>query len=409
MARPDSAATTRRQVLGGLAATLALPLPLGLAGCGLPLRPTGSFAAEGVLVGQVAGDGEDAVRTALAALDLGWLAPGDSVFVKLSCNSGNPHPATTAPAAVRGLVAALRDAGAGPIIVGDQAGVEAVRLAPGDQRFGSTRALMSQNGLLQAIEDSGATPEFFDERTYDGGYFAATPPPGTWWPEPIRLAQVVQEVDHIVYLPRLSSHVLAGYTHGLKLGVGWLRDDSRFHFHHKAERFHEKYVDVNYCAEIADRLRLTLTLAESVLLYDGPDRGTVLALDDPLVVASPHLANHDAVTVALLAHFTDVTERDGDSDASRYGRLASAWNRAFLGLVEGWTGIPWGDGALGYESYTAHRFDRGIDHDLALRRAYELGGGVPEAIPVGLLGDTLPAELQEALRAWSDGRLSLEG
>ncbi len=397
---------TRRELLGSLSATLALPLPLGLGGCGLPTRATGSFAQEGVLVGRFDSDGETAVRSALAELDLNWLVPGDSVFVKLASNSGNVHPATTAPAAVRGLVGALFDAGAGRVVVGDQGGVEAVRLAPGDARFGSTRALMTQNGLLAAIEDSGATPEFFDERTYDDGYFAGTLPADTWWTEPMMLAKVIREVDHVVYLPRLSSHVLAGYTHGLKLGVGWLRDDSRYDFHHHAEHFHEKYVDVNYCAELADRLRLTLTLAESILLHDGPDHGTVLDLDQPLVIASPHLANHDAVTVALLAHYNDVTDRDGDSEGTPYGRLASVWNRAFVSLVEGWTGLPWGDGVGPYEGYTPHRFARGVDQDRALRRAYELEGGVPESIPVALAGNALPADVLASLQAWSAGQLA---
>ena len=41
------------------------------------------------------------------------------------------------------------------------------------------------------------------------------------------IARAITEVDHLVYLPRLSSHVLTGYTHGHKIAVGWLRDDPR--------------------------------------------------------------------------------------------------------------------------------------------------------------------------------------
>jgi hypothetical protein len=56
---------------------------------------------------------EEAFRKALSHLDFSWLVPGDTVFVKLSCNSGNPHPAVTSPAAVRAMVAELYARGAG--------------------------------------------------------------------------------------------------------------------------------------------------------------------------------------------------------------------------------------------------------------------------------------------------------
>ena len=404
----DSLHLNRREILrNGVMLTGALSLPFGLSACGLPTRAVGSFEEEGVLIGSYDTDGETAVLEMLSHLDFGWLKEGDSVFLKLASNSSEPHPATTSVSVVRALVKYLLEAGA-TVIVGDQAGVEAVRLASGNKRYHSSRKVMETNGLLQAIEESGGIAEFFDERDYDEGYFSATLPKDSYWSEDMKIAEVIREVDHIIYLPRISSHALAGYTHGHKIAVGWLRDDSRYHFHHKAEFFHEKYVDINYCDEIADRLRLTITLAESVLLYDGPDRGTVVELDQPLVIASSNLANHDAVSVAVLSHYADLNKRSSGTDAVPYGQFANAVNFGFLSMVKSWTGIPWGEGVLGYEPFSPHNYKRGIPKDRALRRAYFLQGGVPEYIPVRVAGDNLPASLLTALEEYSQGQLEME-
>ena len=399
---------TRRDVLQqGLASLLAGPTLLSLASCQAAVRPAGRFDEEGVVLASSPEGGEAAVRAALAPLDLSWLSAGDSVFVKLACNSPFVHPATTAPSAVRGVVAALYDAGAGRVIVGDQAGVEHVRLAEGEQRFGATRDLTRRNGLLQAITDSGAEAHFFDEADYDGGYFEGTPPADTYWTEPIWLPNIVREVDHIVNLPRIASHSLAGYTHGLKNAMGWLRDDSRFHVHHKAGFFHEKYVDINHCAELLDRVRLTLSVAESLLLHGGPDRGTIVPLDAVLAVASSHLGNHDAVTAAILASYTAIHTSSGDG--TQYNASASLVNYGFLNYVPVETGIPWGRGLVGYEGFTPHRFERGLSRDRALRRTYGLGLGIPEAVPVQLQGTGHDPRLLDDLAGYSSELLRLDG
>src|SRR5262249_30769269 len=141
-----------------------------------------------------------------------------------------------------------------------------------------------------------------DESTFEDGYIELEPPTGSHWGEPPRVARIVREVDHIVYLPRLSSHALSGYTHAHKIAVGWLRDDSRFHLHYKAADFHAKFVEVSYSPEIRSRLRLVITLAEQMILGTGPHHGTPGLTDAWVVLGSSHLANHDAVSVAVMAY-----------------------------------------------------------------------------------------------------------
>ena len=354
---------------------------------------------------------EDAVRAALASLDLGWLKTGDSVFVKLASNSGNAHPAVTSPAAVTALCAELFERGAGRVVVGDQSGVEGVRLAEGEIRFGSTKALMEENGLYDAITAAGAEAHFFDDQGYETGYFEATPPDGHHWSEPMMIPKIIEQMDHIVYLPRMSSHAVAGYSHGLKSAVGWLRDDGRYHIHNDAASIHEKYAEINYCTEIASRLRLVLTFAEAMMLHFGPDTGTVAVVNPRIVIASSDIANHDALTVALLRHIDQITPQDpGLPFPYGDGATANMLNQLLVtSLIEGATGIPWGDGGEGYTPLTAHQYWEGIAADRGLSRAYELQGGVPQTIRVRLAGAELDSELRAVIEAYDDGIFDLVG
>lgn len=364
----------------------------------------------GLYASSVTASAEDAVRLGLAQHDFGWLSSGDTVFVKLSCNSGHVHPAVTSPAAVSGLCAELLSRGAGRVVVGDQAGVESVRLATGEARFGSTKALMEGNGLYEAITAAGAEPHFFDDQGYDAGYFEATLPEGHHWQQPMMLPNIIKQVDHIVYLPRLSSHALAGYTHGLKSAVGWLRDDSRYHIHNDAASLHEKYTEINYSTEIASRLRLVFTFAEKLMLHQGPDTGTVAVADPRIVIASDDIANHDAFSTALLRHFDTSTPSATGIMPYGDGSAADFRNTFFVKTyVENATGIPWGHGNDGYTSLRGHRYWEGLATDHGLSRAYELQGGQPSSILVRHDGAPLASELMADLGAAHDGIFEIRG
>ncbi|MFH1532225.1 MAG: DUF362 domain-containing protein [Pseudomonadota bacterium] len=351
----------------------------------------------------------EAVRLACGSLDWSWLTPGDSVFVKLSCNSGSAHPAATSPAAVRAVCEELLARGAGTVKAGDMGGVEFVRVTEA-KTWGSTRALMEQNGLLDAITGAGAEPWFFDEQGYDAGFVEATFPFDTRWPEAPRIARIATEVDHIVMLPRLSSHAIAGCSMGLKCAVGWLRDDSRYLMHVKGASLHALYTELSYCAEIRDRLRLTLTLAEALLLDCGPDVGTLAVADPRIVIASTNLANHDAVAVAALAFIDDLTPPD-PTVVIRYGESADMINQIMITtLVPSKYGEPWGalDMEEHYTPVETVEYQTGVTSNPALVRAYEILGGVPATIPVRLVGEAPDPAFLAFLTAHDGGRLGPE-
>lgn len=420
MSKPDAAdAWSRRSFLKHGASLAAAPLALRLSACvssrdvdtsqgqgsnaiGKAARKAasaepidGETLPEGaVLVGLLADKTQASVTAQLDRLDFSWLAEGDSVLIKVASNSGNPHPATTSPLGVRAMVSALEQRGAARVIVADQAGVEHVRRSE-KGRYSNTRERFRSNGLA-ALEDV-AELHYFDDGDWEAGYIEATLPEGHHWPRGMRVAAIVQEIDHILYMPRISAHMLAGITTAQKCAIGWLRDDSRHDLHNDAQSFYEKYAEISYTEEIRSRLRMVVTLNEQIQLFGGPDDGTVYTMDPALLLASTSLANHDAVATSLLAALQKST---GARPAGMVysGALAPTLN----GLFASGAGVGTGD-AGGWVSespssrFAAHAFEDSVDGERAVQRGWELSGGRPDSVQVVVDAD--PLDLDETLRA----------
>lgn len=237
-------------------------------------------------------------QTVAAATDFSWLSPGDRVLLKLAVNKHNPFPATTDPWAVRCMVRILKEKGAGAIMIGDQSGVESVLWTRTNKR-GSSRACCDRAGLLEAITESEAAPCFFEESGYNA-YFPTQPKTSHHWKTPIYVTNAVKDVDHIVYLPRVSSHVLGDATLGFKLAVGFLREDSRRAFHQGGENFYAMYEEINQVPEIKSRFRLVVSSGRKVLSNFGPDNGHVSEPDPGLLIASEDLFAHEILSYAWL-------------------------------------------------------------------------------------------------------------
>ena len=237
-------------------------------------------------------------KTVEATTDFSWLSKGDRVLVKIAVNSGKAFPATTDPWSVHCMVKLLRAKGAGKILVGDQGGIGAVHWTK-HTKEGSTRQLAKNAGLLKAMEDNSAEPCFFEEYGWDH-YQPLSPSGQHHWNDPIMVTAVLDEVDHIVYLPRIASHILAGNTLGFKLAVGFLRGDSRGKFHKGGQHFYAMYEEINDIPPIKSKLRLIVSSGRSVLTLFGPNDGPVATPDYGLIVASDNLIAHEIMAYAWL-------------------------------------------------------------------------------------------------------------
>ena len=201
-----------------------------------------------------------AVRDAAeAATDFSWLAPGDSVFIKPALNSPYPYPSTTNPIAVAAMVALLKDRGAGRVVVGDMSGIMYLKLTR-KAVWGSTRSLMEQNGMAQTVQESGADLYCFEEAGWNA-FFEDAPLDGSHWKGGLMMPSILNEMDHIVLMPRCANHILGGSTLGLKAAVGYWRTDTRLEYHRDASTLQEKTADANTVSVLRDKQRLVVTAA----------------------------------------------------------------------------------------------------------------------------------------------------
>jgi uncharacterized protein (DUF362 family) len=371
---------TRRQLLAvGAAAALApklaaaAPATVNPAAPQLIPGPGTSLALGGVPRGAKPEDLATAVRRAALALDdLRWLSRGDTVLIKVASNSGNEYPATTDPVAVRAMVELLRERGARRVIVADMSGVQFIRFWK-DGLTGSSRALMTTNGIARAARESGADVHAFEEPGWDAFYEERPTASGTW-AGPVMLPAILREVDHVVLMPRCSRHVLAGSTLGLKAAVGWWRHDARLEYHRDAATFSEKTADANTVPTMLAKQRLVLTSATKVLTTFGPDQGYVHEPETGLVIASPSVVAHDMISLAWLLQGRAATPaglREGPLDdpngSSLFVNVANRVVTAWLGGV-----------GQAMRMQRLERYDmQSVWDDRVLRRAFTTGGGVP--------------------------------
>jgi len=220
--------------------------------------------------------------------NLSWLSEGETVLLKPALNSPDPYPSTTHPLAVSVTAELLAERGA-KVVIGDQSGIEHVLHDP----RGVIRGRSMDNYGRSGMGDRNDTRFIgFEEGEWDNGFFHHRSPHTASWRDGFYITSWAKDADHIISLPRVSAHSMAGATLGLKSMVGMLREDSRMEFHANGPlnrfiirsakgstltssddgtgTFLEKIVEISDA--IRGKLRLTLFLATEVQATFGPDQ-----------------------------------------------------------------------------------------------------------------------------------------
>lgn len=220
-----------------------------------------------------------------AATDFSWLSSGDRVLLKLALNSANEFPATTDPWSLACMIDLLKEKGAGEIVVGDHSGI---------YQSNSTRVCLRRTGLMDVIDTKGASAVCFEEAAA-GGHKSVS---AANWSGRINITNVVNQVDHIIYLPRIATHMMAGKTFSLKIAVGFLDESSRRQMH--SNNILNLFASINDVADIKNKFRLTVTSARKLMTTGGPDRGTIVEPDYGLIFASEDILAADLFAGAFL-------------------------------------------------------------------------------------------------------------
>jgi uncharacterized protein (DUF362 family) len=282
----------------------------------------------------------------------------------------------------------LREKGAGRVIVSDMSGVQYVNLQP-DKLRGSTRELMQKNGLFQAAQAGGAEL-FFPEEHGWSAFFEDGPATGSHWKAGIMMPKILNEVDHIVLMPRTARHMVVGTTLGMKAVVGYMRHDSRLEYHRDAATLYEKTAEANTVPCLKNKLRLVLTTATKTLTTFGPDNGFVYTPETGLIIASNSLASHDMVSLAWLIFNREQTpepEKKGMKDP--FPQRNSLFNHGVV-LLLGGVGQ-----AARTETMTSFQLNSIWDEPV-LKQAFKISGQVPK-INLMNVSDSVPKKLENKL------------
>lgn len=254
-----------------------------------------------------------------------WLKKGEIVLLKPALNSPDPYPATTHPLTVKIISDILTERGA-QVIIGDQSGVGHVLHGP----KGVLKGLSSSNYIQSGMKaDNKARFIGFEEEGWDNGFFHFKSKETLSWKNGFYITNWIKKADHIINLPRLSTHVQAGVTLGFKNMVGLLREDSRLEFHmngplssfmkirakqagisvidDKKDAFFKKMVEISLA--LRSKLRLTLITATKAQVTLGPDKkmmgpffsSQVVALDPGVVIASNDQVAVEVFGISLLS------------------------------------------------------------------------------------------------------------
>ncbi len=214
-----------------------------------------------------------------------WLKAGETVLIKGAVNSKDQYPATTSPIAVRVLGKLIKDHG-GIAKFGDQSGVEYVVHTPKGVLRGSSHECFKETGLDKCgVECVAFEDDAWDDFTHFTHRQAAN------WPNGLYITPWIAKADHIISLPRISTHAQGGVTLGAKNWVGILRQDSRMLFH--AQGPFNSFID--YYArgsKLNERkipgLDFFEMIAEIQLAVSGKLRGTIFTATELQTALGPN-------------------------------------------------------------------------------------------------------------------------
>ena len=224
-------------------------------------------------------DGLEAVNRAIeVAGGFDFIQPGQTVLIKPAMNSSNPFPATTDPAVVALVTELCRQRGAGLVVVADKP-------------FFLKRAdiVMQKSGIGPAAQGAGAEVVPLD----DVEWTEIENPFAEHWGGSFAVPTLLSEVDHVIYLPTVRTHVLARFTMSLKNSVGLLGRWNCF-FMHVSPSLPERIAEIN----LAVRPSFYLLDGRKVFVEGGPDKGAEQA--PGIVFAGRDPVACDAMGVALL-------------------------------------------------------------------------------------------------------------
>jgi uncharacterized protein (DUF362 family) len=208
---------------------------------------------------------------------------GQSVLIKPNVNSDDPHPATTNPEVLAAVVRLVLEANPGSVIVGDRS-----------VYWGDSIEYMKKTGIYEVAREKGVTIKNLE----DEGWEQVEPEGTDHWQGGFSVSRTALGADHIVSVPVIKTHMIAGFSMALKNSLGMIKPDDRIN------KLHEKdYVEPDFgsmIAEVALAIKPTFVVMDGTkaMISGGPFHGEVRA--PGLVVACADPVANDIAGLSIL-------------------------------------------------------------------------------------------------------------
>lgn len=199
-----------------------------------------------------------------------FVTKGDRVLIKPNLlKAGTPDLAiTTHPEVLRGVIRLVHECG-GEALVGDSPG------------FGELRRVSEKSGLLDVIEEEGASLAEFDAAVQltNRGQF-----------HHFEIARAVHEADVVINVPKLKTHGMMTITGAVKNLFGCIPGRRKVQWHFNAGVNRDAFARM--LVELSALIRPKLTIMDAVLGMEGNGPGSgdprqiglVIAGEDPVAV-----------------------------------------------------------------------------------------------------------------------------
>ncbi|MEW5766904.1 MAG: DUF362 domain-containing protein [bacterium] len=230
---------------------------------------------------------EKAVREGIERLGglTQFVKPGQKVLLKPNLLSPTPpdKAVTTHPAVVKAMIKLVKEAGGIPL-VGDSPGTP----------FTSTEKLLQVTGVGQAALEAGAKIISFEKEKS----VKIENPEGRVL-KSLYLVKPALEVDVIISLPKLKTHILTFLTLGIKNLYGLVPGQLKSEYHRLFRRT-DKFADVllDIFTYLAPKVKLAVMDAVVGMEGNGPQQGHPKEIG--LILASQDLVALDAVASSIV-------------------------------------------------------------------------------------------------------------
>jgi uncharacterized protein (DUF362 family) len=174
------------------------------------------------------------------------------ILIKINLNTADPYPASTDPEFLRYITKFLIQKGYSRIMIGDCSAIGSL----------PTLRILKRTGIWDAIQDK-VEIHCFDRESWvrvqiDGQFL-----------KEITLPRLVFDVDRIISIANCKAHRLAGFSMGMKLGVGFMHPLERYALHDN--HLSEKIAEIN----LAAYPDLTIIDGRKAMISGGPVQGRI--------------------------------------------------------------------------------------------------------------------------------------